>query len=152
MVSNRQVDRNHWLPNTFSSQWVSYNNGTNIANTTYSYTLTFNIGNSVDLNNLIITLSLVSDDSASILVNGVSTGETHYGWTTSTTHTLSLNNSVLHVETNTLTINVSNSGCGPSGLNVTGISAAVVPETGTWLIACLSTMMVVWLKVKRKTV
>jgi hypothetical protein len=122
-----------WVDNTGSAKWISYASNPNLNNATYSYTLTFNIagnGNDGDaVNNITITMALAVDDDATILVNGTLTSLTASGWAKASTVVL---NSNFKQGSNTITINVANSGNGATGLLVSSIGG-VVPEVGTWI-------------------
>ncbi len=144
-VVTRNVPPN-WVANTGSAKWISYASDPNLANATYSYTLTFNIagnGNDGDaVNNATITMALAVDDNATILVNGNLTSLAASGWTQTTSLVL---NSHFKQGSNTITINVANSGSGPTGLLVSSISGAV-PEVGTWIPVVGGLFAFIWLR------
>ncbi|MBK9990204.1 MAG: hypothetical protein IPP19_05555 [Verrucomicrobia bacterium] len=126
-----------WMANPANgTKWISYAANPFLANTTYSYTLTFNIaGNGINgdvVNNVAIAMTLAVDDQATILVNGNLTSLTASGWTQTSTLALNSSNSTFKQGVNTITINVANSGNGATGLLVSSIGG-VVPEVGTWI-------------------
>jgi len=161
VVSNSTVNGNGWIPNSTSSKWISYNSSTQIPNSTYSYTLSFNINGdggtgSTITNYVAITLTWTSDDTSALYVNNSNTGITQSGWTSTKTVTIDSTTSNLKIGGNTLTVYVSNSGNGVSGLMVTGISASIsphspVPEVGAWLPVFGAFVIVMWMKIKVKT-
>ena len=140
-----------WAPDTASAQWISYAANPNQANATYTYTLSFTIGGTGTgaVSNVAITLTLAVDDSASVYVNGGNTGVTTSGWNTTKTLVLNSTNSNFQIGTNTLTINVSNSGAGATGLLVSSITGAV-PEVATWLPVAGALSLFGWIRLRPK--
>jgi hypothetical protein len=122
-----------------------------LANATYTYTLSFTIGGTGTgaVSNVAITLTLAVDDSASVYVNGGNTGVTTSGWNATKTLVLNSTNSNFQIGTNTLTINVSNSGAGATGLLVSSISG-VVPEVATWLPVAGALSLFGWIRLRSK--
>lgn len=139
-----------------SAKWISASSSATPGTTTaYAYSLSFNIAGSgstgESVSNASISLTLAVDDVATIYVNGVAalttTGSSQ--WSSTATYTLNSSNSSFVIGTNTITIVVSNSGTGASGLMVTSISG-VVPETGTWLPGVVALGVFGWLRLRRK--
>lgn len=144
-----------WASST-SAKWISalpsatggfYGQSTTVS---YNYALTFQVAGSGSgsVNNVAITLTLYVDDSATIYVNGtqvaVVSGSNLYS--TSTTLTLS---SGFVVGSNTISISVNNAG-GASGLMVSSISGAIVPEVGAWVPLAAALVLFGWFRLRPK--
>jgi hypothetical protein len=115
-----------------SARWISAaSNGYPGTSVDYSYALDFNIaGNgSGAVGNVAVNLTLYVDDTAKIYVNGVQTAIVSGSsrWTTPTTLTLGSN---FNIGTNTISVQVANSGGGASGVMVSAINGKIVPEVG----------------------
>ncbi len=139
-----------WMDNTTSARWVSYSNNAQACSSdagTFSYTLKFRIGGTGTnpVSNVAITLALAVDDSATIAVNGSSAGMTVSGWDRISTVTLNAGNSNFVLGENTITLTVSNSGRGATGLFVSSISG-VVPEVGAWAPAAAALGVFCWFR------
>lgn len=123
-----------WASST-SGKWISATaSGFPGTNVNYSYALTFNIGGTGtgNANGASVKMTLYVDDTARVYVNGVQTALLNGNslWTTPTTLTL---NSNFVIGSNTISVVVANSGGGASGVLVSAINGAVVPEVGTCL-------------------
>jgi hypothetical protein len=161
VVSNGVVDANSWMSNTTDAKWISYNTSTQLPSSTFSYTLSFNIngdgGTGAAISNFVaVTLTWTSDDKSKLYLNGRNTGITQSGWNSTKTVTIDSETSDLKIGPNTLAVYVTNSGGGASGLMVTGISASIspcrpLPEVGTWIPVFGACLVVMWIKMKRKT-
>lgn len=162
IIKNNVVSRNSWMANSATSKWISYTPSTVLPTSIYAYALSFNINGfggsgSMITNYVAITLTWTSDDTSSLYLNGSRLGITQSGWTTTKTVTFNSTTSNLKIGSNLLVVEVNNSGGGPTGLMVTGISASIsptppiIPEMGAWLPVFGAFMVVMWLKIKRKT-
>jgi len=149
VVSNTNVNTNGWLANVGSSKWISYaNNGsTGLGSGAYTYTLSFTIAGNPQtqgepVSNVSVYMTLAVDDSAVVTVNGGNGVSTTGTGQWSRTQNLTLSNGFV-IGNNTITITVSNSGSGPSGVMVTSISG-VVPEVGTWVPLAIAFGLFAW--------
>jgi hypothetical protein len=93
-------------------------------------------------------MTLAVDDSAVISVNGAAgIGTTGTGqWSRS--QNVTLNNGFV-IGSNTITITVSNSGAGATGVFVSSISG-VVPEVGAWMPVAVAVGLLVWARFRPK--
>ncbi|MFT3783123.1 MAG: hypothetical protein QM790_14030 [Nibricoccus sp.] len=144
-----------WMANTASAKWISNtSDGFGSGTGNYTYTLTFsiagNVGNSgtTSVSNAVVYMTLAVDDSAVITVNGGNAISTTGTSQWSNTQNVTLTNGFV-IGTNTITVTVSNSGGGASGLLVSSISGAV-PETGTWIPLALAAGLIIWLRLRPK--
>lgn len=148
VVSNSNVNSNGWLANTGSARWISYasNGSSGLGSGTYTYTLTFNIAGTGTgaVSGVNVYMTLAVDDSAVITVNNGNAVSTTGTGQWSRTQNLTLSNGFV-IGTNTITITVSNSGAGPSGVMVTSISG-VVPEVGTWVPLAVAFGLIAWVR------
>lgn len=148
VVSNSNVNSNGWVPNGTSAKWISYasNGSSGLGSGTYTYTLSFNIAGSGTgaVSGVNIYMTLAVDDSAVITVNGGNGVSTTGSSQWSRTQNVTLSNGFV-IGANTITITVSNSGSGPSGVLVSSISG-VVPEVGTWIPLAVAFGLMAWVR------
>jgi hypothetical protein len=152
VVSNANVTSHGWQANTTSTKWISYasNGSTGLGSGTYTYTLTFNINGtgSGAVSGVSVYMALAVDDSAVITVNGGNPVNSTGGSQWASTQNVTLNNGFV-IGSNTITITVSNSGAGASGVFVSSISG-VVPEVGAWMPVAGALALFSWLRLRRK--
>ncbi|MFT3868631.1 MAG: hypothetical protein QM715_09040 [Nibricoccus sp.] len=146
VVSNNNVTSNGWVANGTSAKWISYasNGSSGLGSGTYTYTLSFNIAGSGTgaVSGVNVYMTLAVDDSAIITVNGGNGVSTTGSGQWSRTQNVTLSNGFV-IGTNTITITVSNSGSGPSGVMVSSISG-VVPEVGAWIPLAMAFGLLAW--------
>ena len=116
-----------WVGNSPESRWIvpaATDADGNAAAGTFDYRTTFDLSQ-VDPATVTISGQWAADDSATIYINGASTGISVSGFGSLTSFTLS---SGFRSGTNTLDFVVTNGG-GPTGLRVTGLTGSGLPGT-----------------------
>jgi len=146
-----------WMSSPTKAEWVTPSGGPMLPNTTYAYTISFVVNGAGNIGEvatgLTLTLTLAVDDSAAFYVNGSNTGRTSNGWTKTSNVTLRSGDGGydFKIGTNTLTIYVSNSGDGATGLLVSSIGANVpTPEVGAWMPIAGALFLLGWMRLRPK--
>ncbi|MEM7476582.1 MAG: PEP-CTERM sorting domain-containing protein [Planctomycetota bacterium] len=124
-----------WLGHQTNSRWIgSTTNGSDFVTPgTYDYEMNFDLTGFVP-ESAVITGNFLSDDSAEIFVNDMTTSISGGGFVSLTAFTLNSGNSTFNAGINTLRFRVNNAAVGdnPSGLQVEFTAATAIPEPSSF--------------------